>query len=521
MDKLQQIWERLSTPRAYLLLGNLALVIFLMTFFNLGILPLRGMGDFIFLVFIALAFALYRPGWAFLLFVGTLILEIINLAPESIGLTVRPYQLLGGLLFLAVAIRFFAKRLNFSLVRLQLPDYLVLGLAGASLVSALFSAELGASLKLTVILISFSVFYLVARSFVSTLADVKKILPFMLLTSLVVVVYGIGQNIFFLQGWSHLEVMPGRPNGTFAEADWLGMYLVFLTAILCALVYAAQGWKKILIYGFLVLDFILLILTVSRSAWLGAFAVIFMYLFVIWTNLKINPKNWQWRATIEKKLAILATIIASALIVYVFQLTNFQLLNRAQSTASGLQKITIACEADAERVLPEKIDKLKELEAFGCRHINLEEIASEQAQGRTVAEIYRPDPNVGIRSRIYARAWETIQSHPLVGVGWGKIGALLGTDARGASLNASNIFLEVWLGAGLAGVLCFTVLWFYILLKALLNFRRVEQAEERAFLLFVVIAWFGLMVANLFNAGIFLGFFWVFLAVSLVNLSKE
>lgn len=214
----------------------------------------------------------------------------------------------------------------------------------------------------------------------------------------------------------------------------------------------------------------------------------------------------------------------AAAVVYFFHLTSFQLFNRAQSTSSGLQKITIACSPRAELLAVQKaspISDISELEKFNCRHINLEDIQKEIVAGNNVQEIFRKDPNVNIRKEIYAKSWQAIKKNPVLGIGWGSIGKVLGTDERGASLNASNIFLEVWLGTGLLGFLAFLTLWGYILLRNISNIVTAKNLTEQVFALFVIAAWFGLTIANLFNAGIMLGFFWLFLAVAMIELQTR
>jgi O-antigen ligase len=150
----------------------------------------------------------------------------------------------------------------------------------------------------------------------------------------------------------------------------------------------------------------------------------------------------------------------------------------------------------------------------------LEAIEQELAEGNQVTEIYRNDPNINIRSSIYSRAWSEIKNHPLFGIGWGGIGGILGVDGRGVGLNSSNIFLEIWLGSGIIGFLAFVVLWIYVLLRAAHAFLH-RDGEGQAVALFIILAWAGLTVFNLFNAGIMLAIFWVFLAVSLMDYKAE
>ncbi len=513
------------------LLGlNVVLVFFLILSTNLGFLPL-GKGDFTFLVFLVLTVALYRPSWGFLFFVGTIMLENINLAPSELGLAVRPYQLLGGLTLLSVAIRFFTKRLNFTLVKFTFWDGAVLLLGVGSFLSLANSPMRGASFKQAVIMLSYIALYFLVRNFLQTKEDLKKVLPFFLSSSLIVVGYSIWQNVRFLQGGAHFEVMPGRPNGTFTEADWLGVFLVLLLAA----VYGIMYWERnnnqetnikqisnlkskisnnlflVSCFLYLVLVYVALILTVARSAWVGAVAVTIVFLVAIFTQLRMDYKLWRWRDVLQMKLIIIPAFVLSVGVVYIFGLTNFQLGNRLQSTGSGQQEITVSCATEKE--LSSQTWELSSLAAVGCHQINLEDIETEKAAGRFVTEVYRKDPNINVRSEIYKKSWELIKSHSIIGIGWGSVSSYLGTDERGAGLNASNIFLETWLGAGLLGLVSLVVLLGFALYNSIRFFLRQDQS----FGLFLLLGLTAIIVPNLFNSGIFLGFVWLFLGLAFIR----
>jgi len=520
----KRFFTEFTKAQLYLILGSFLLVFFLILFSNLGIFPLKNISDFLFFTFLLLLFSLYRPGWAFLIFVGTITLENINLAPENIGIMIRPYQFLSVLIILAILIRILARRLNFKLLKLKWYDGALIVLAAAGFLSSFGANDKMLSLKLSIILSTFVALYLLARNFVRDLEDLKKIIPFFLSSSVVLVLYGIWQNIRFMKGLESFEIMPGRPNGTFMEADWLGIYLVFLIAAIYSFIYyqitnykleITKKLPAIFLYILLVFSYTAIILTVSRSAWLGALATTAIFLLVALTNLKIKPKFWQWKQFFHLLQYTVAAGFCSIAIVYFFNLASFQLLNRAQSTGTGLQKITISCKENIE--LPEKIAAIEELEKFGCRHINLEDIEKELGQNNVVKEIYRDDPNVNTRKEIYEKSLAEIKKHPLLGIGWGNISNILGKDARGAGLNASNIFLEIWLGSGILGLLAFVAVWIYILIRAILNYAGAASAEEKAFTTFVITAWVGLTISNLFNSGIMLGFLWLYLAVSFID----
>jgi len=518
--------------RNNLLVVSVLLVFFLILFFNVGLLPIGNLGDFLFFIILTFAFAFYRPGWAFLFFVGAIVLENITLIPKEIGLMIRPYQLLGFLILLAVAIRFFTKRLNFTLPKLKWYDAAIILVGLSSFLSILIAENRFLSLKLSIVICSFVALYFLTRIFIQDTEDVFKIVPFFLGSSLVVIFYGIWQNILFSKGLNSFEVMPGRPNATFAEADWLGIFLVLFITIIYSLIFyfyvkkeddkiydlrfTIYDLQKLFYFLSLIITYVLLIITVSRSAWLGAgIASIFFAILILLRDRKIFWKTM---------LLIILSGIISLVIVYVFHLTTFQLFNRAVSTG-GLQKITVACpsEFDSELELSSNftISHVSELEKYGCRHINLEDINQERDSGHRIQEIYRADPNVNIRAEIYKKSWQQIKTHPVLGIGWGNIGDVLGKDERGAGLNSSNIFLEIWLGAGILGIIAFLSVWVYILLKSVYAFFNTEDNLIKVFSLFIAISWLGITITNLFNAGILLGFLWVYMAIALIEYKKD
>ncbi|MEI6587543.1 MAG: O-antigen ligase family protein [Candidatus Moraniibacteriota bacterium] len=525
---LKQLAEKLNNTKTYLVLTNILLVFFLILFNNLGVLPMRT-GDFIFFTILVLALALYRPGWAFMFFIGSIALENINLAPERLGIAMRPYQLIGGLLFIGVTIRFFSHKLYFKLVKLRFTDYLIFLIPLAGLLNITDSTNPIAEIKFILVLFSFSILYLLVRNYIQNISDLKKSLPFFFSSVLIISLYGFWQNLRFAKGLNSFSVMPGRPNSTLTEPDWLGLYLVLVVAGIYALAYyfAQKPDKERLInknvsifatYIFLVLIFAILITSVSRSAWIGTLVMTVLFAFCIFTNLKFNFRDWQWNFTSKIKLGIIGAFLLGLGVVYIFHLTTFQLFNRAVSTG-GAQKITISCDSacrDASQCVSTGaiIHNVSELEQYGCRHINLEEIETEKNQGRFVTEVNRDDPNVNVRAEVYRKSWLQIKAHPIIGIGWANIPEVLGKDPRGANLNSSNIFLETYLGSGIIGFLSLLIILGAIFLRALIAFFRVTDLEQKTFALFILVSWTGVVIFNLFNAGIMLGFFWVWLGVA-------
>lgn len=534
------VLQKFTKTKYYLIAANFLLVFFLILFSNIKILPMK-MGDFIFVTLVYLIFALYRPGWSFLFFVGTIAFENINLAPQSLGIAIRPFQLSGGLTIVSLLLRFFAKRLNFELVKLKWFDYIIGIFALAGFVSAFGADQKGIAFKQSIIIVSFVFLYWLIRNYIQTFDDLKRITPFFIGSSIVVLFYGIFQNIRFVNGLDSFEVMPGRPNSTFTEPDWLGIFLVALVAATYSVIYylkrneksveelkikneksktTIHNSKLFLLYSFLVFVFTLLVLTVSRSAWLGAGFVSLVFLKAILTDFSFKFSDWEWKEFSKHFLFLAGAGIISIGIVYIFNLTNFHLFNRVQSTGTGLQKITVSCESKAVLDLPEKVDDISELEKYRCRHINLEDIEKEKESGFEIREIYRNDPNVAIRSQIYQKSISEIKNHPIMGIGWGNISNILGKDGRGAGLNSSNIFLEVWLGSGILGLLAFLAIWVYIFIRSVIYVLK-DDAESKIIGTFILLGFFAFLVPNLFNAGVFLGILWIWLGIAMSSNIKE
>lgn len=516
--------------RVLLLIGSVVLVLSGIILHNRGLLPLDGV-TFSFFSFVTLLFALYRPAWAFLLFIAVLPLEIINLAPASLGVAIRPYQWLAALLLAAVALLFLSGRLPFRLFRPQWFDGLPILMALGAFIALINAPVPGVAFKQALVVTSFVGIYFLGRIFFRTLVDVRQALPFFLLSSSVVLGYAVWQNVRFLAGEESFQVMAGRPNATLSEADWLGMFALLSLSVgaflLCHFIpdFLERGKKTAASLGifftslYLTLVFVVLILSVARSAWLGAIALLALIAgrgLLLWRS---KGTALPLRETLHTAGLLLFTSLLAVLLVASLHLSPFPLFDRIQSTASGWQNITVSCER-ADTVLPEKLRDMAELAAYDCRHIMLEEKAAEREAGRFVREVYRDDPNVAVRRDIYQTVGRLALEHPFSGIGWGSAAFFLGSDERGAGLNASNLFFEVWLGSGLLGAAALVILWSSIAWHSFLWYRQAEGAP-RLFALFLFATLIGFGIFNAFNSGILLGFFFISLSLGALALEKD
>ncbi len=529
--------------------------------YTLGLFPLSQMG---FLVLVGILFlgAWRHPRQFFWLFLALLPLESIIISPTSFPISLRPYQLVGGILILVLllSVIFKNKRINWRLLRLNCPvcrflklcklqdkkvylnplDRLVAILGVAGLVGAQFAPDKTLSLKLGVILFSFLGLYWLTRNFVQIKKQILEAVWFFLVGTDAVVLFGFYQMLAMKWGWPAFEVMNKRVNSTFTEPDWLGMYLIFVLALLLSFKYVFNiiskdksgnilqriadirvfKWSalkigQVLLNIGLVGMVVVLIGTVSRSAWLGAGVVFIIYGIIIWLKQGVYQ-------SLKEGGMFLVVVILAVIVLKMFGLSDFHLGNRAVSSVSGLQKITISCRLDSGLTSGEHIENMDELPKAGCRHIDLEEIAREKQAGKKVLEVYRPDPNVEIRKNIYQTTWQEVKRHWLFGQGLGSSGAFLGKDDLGHRLNTSNIFLEVLVSMGIIGLMPFLLVFFSPFIVGLkflqIRFGKYADKQKEFMAVFLLLTFFAILIPNLFNAGLLLGFFWVWLAAVMSSL---
>ncbi len=468
----------------------------------------------------------YRPRWAFWFFVGLLPFEALSLTEDILPLSLRPYQVVGGALLLSIMINFLIQRTSLRLPSPRILDGLILMILFGGLIGSVFASDTPLSFRVFLILCTFAGMYFIARVMVTKLTHLRMPVKFLSISAICITLYGILQNVAFLAGDITTAVMPGRPNSTFSEADWFGMFLAFTTACCVSLWQYFFGMRSIgshardtlymiALWASQTLFFIGLILSVARSAWVSVACIAIVY--VIFVLYRRNYKDLQYFL-----FFFFGSFFVAYLIVVFTGLSRFDLFSRAQSTSSGLQEITISCErsascSDEVCSVPHIIEDVSELSKIGCQFIDLEEIESERLSGMVVTTTNRPDPNIEIRKVIFANSVEQIKEHPLVGIGWGSIGPILGEDGSGTSLNSSNVFLQVWLGSGILGLVGLLGAVVALLVRSLSSLREIARGSseihcrEVAYRLFILLGGVAIIVSNLFNAGLLIGFIWVYL----------
>lgn len=487
----------------FLFLAGLAVIIL----HNTGVFPLSS-SYAVFYLLLLILLGLYRPNFLWQGVVFFLPFELIVVATLPANVDLRAYQLGIVALLISTFLLWIQKKLILRTLR-WFDLALALVLVGGTLTFFLNRLP-AANSKDVFILYSFASFYYLGRLYLQKRRDVQAFIYTLLASGVAVAVYGIYQAIAFQKNWSDFMVMAGRPNSVFEEADWLGLFMGLVA--LAALVVTLQLKRWYQEFGgavLFVLFLITLIITVSRSAWLGfGVAIVALAILLGYEYLSgfIHTRPKENRILIKFFLGVPVALILSLAIIFFFDLTRFQLGDRLTSTGTGDQVITIACTQGANP--PASVENKDALGLYGCQHINLEEQEKFKGEGYIVREIEHPDPNIAIRQNLYQQTFAILKDHFFLGLGWGESVKAFGTDGRGAGLNSSNIFLEIWLGSGLIGLLGFLVFWlgiFFAILKRLYHKREMTEGFWLSILLLGF--WLHATVFSLFNASLLLGIF--------------
>ncbi len=506
----------------FLYLGALAFLIILFLFWGEDLVDFVSKNNALSLLLVSAiaVFSIIKPKISFFLFIFLVPFEIITLHFNQIPFNFKLYQIFAVFLLFSVFLNLILKNKDIKFPKLQLADFFVTFFGFSGFLTFLF---MGDGLRGEIIMLSYFIIYILTRFFIQNKKDLEIFLKVFIFGVITVSLYTLVQNYLSIHGIYSNLAMNERPNATFLEPDWLGMYLAVSLSVFYVLIYFLLGYsnyknQKFLnyfIYFLLFLVFGALIITVARSAWLSAFFVTILFLLAVF--VKFNFKKG-----LKVSVIIVSIILSSYFCVKVFHFTNFSLKNRVASTALGKQVITVSC---SESINAKEISDISQLKVLGCAHINLEDIEKEKLNGKYVTTLTRPDPNVNIRLKIYKKSLEAIKKNWVLGYGWESSKNFLGVDGNGTPLNTSNIFLEIWLSGGVLAVVFFVGFLLSIILKNLREFLFSKSRLSQAVYLFSMLCVCGIIISNMFNAGQFLAFLWVLfgtvVSLQAVKFNKE
>ena len=461
---------------------------------------------------------LLKPRWGMIFLVFTTVLDNVSL------LGARPYQ---WLVFLIVTTWIVLFHINYFSKKQGAGDNIIVALfkdfknywkhnrAFALVLALLFLSSLigiinapnqAFSLKQAVVLaFALVIAFLVNRRAQENSQQFQVMSWAFILASIPVGLFALYQNIAHEYGFDSFEVMPARPNSTFYEPDWLGIYVAF---VLVLLVYqlmlrgnvfkAAENRAKTLaqcfgIWMLFLLNTIVLIISVARASWVaitGAFLGFFGLAFVALIFKKIPAKTF-FRVLQVTLGWVLATGLA-LILIHFLNLTRFNLKDRVLSIVNQEHIVTMA-EKDGVKI---KID--------------LEEINFYQEQGWLISEEKIEDENVTARFSAYANNWELAQKHWLLGQGQGSILA-----ERDFVHNANNIFYEWLIAGGILGFSAFVALML-MCLKEVIYLLFLKDSSKGQLFNEAVLALMGVTViffTNLFNSGVLFVPMWVMIGL--------
>lgn len=469
------------------------------------------------LVFILL---LIKPRWGVPFLIATATLDTVNIY------ALRPYQWM--LVFAAFApvarnllerkniFQLFRKRFLVLISLVQTKDRRLLfpllstALLGGSLLGVLNAGDKGYALKQAAVLAACLFIALAVYFWVLAVKNgASRATRVVLASSLPIAVFALYQNIAHERGWQSFEVMAARPNSTFYEPDWLGMYQVVVLALLFGwysfrlIGRANKNVERLGLSAFVALHFVVLVITVARASWLGvALSLAAAMAATVGAALLKRKRLMIFKKSAAGFLSFAAIAALAVLLVNTLKLTRFNLADRAASIYRGEHIVTIA-EGGEPR------EKIK---------INLEEIEAYRNRGYKIYEEYVSDVNVDARHQAFASMKEIALEHPFLGQGQGSV--LARTNFVD---NANNIFYEWWISAGLFGLIGFAGLLVWPVWRASrLLVAGPNLSRAAAGLAVSAIAGVaGLAVANVFNSGIFFAPLWVFLGLIWGGLAKK
>lgn len=350
----------------------------------------------------------------------------------------------------------------------------------------------------TLVLISFLVIYWVTMFHVNQKKDLDGVFYVALASSLVTALIALAQVVAYKMGLELIEVMPGRPNSILPEPDWLGFFMVFSLVILLIVPFlrrSEKDWrlvrlfdKRYLTYGLQALFFIVIILTIARASWLAATAVIGAYLLITFID-----DNNPFLMPIAQGVRIFFVFLLSLGIIYSLHLTPFSLKNRALSIVTGQEVHAVMTDPETGK---EVSIKKSEIENYTKKGIEVKQKKVE-------------DINISRRTESFTDNFDIILKHPLLGIGFGGIETVFGKG-----VNANNIFMEVWIATGTLGLIIFLLVLYCLVREWVVYFVKRRNRQNTAYLLFVILGLVAMVIPNMFNSGLFLGFFWIYLGLA-------
>lgn len=441
----------------------IALAIFLVM--NFGLISLIAIVCLIaFFVFVILA--IKNPFWGFSLLIFFLPFE--RIPSIDIGFAnLRINQLLAAGILIAWFMAIIIQRRKIAPNPLSWP---ILGFLLVSFISIMFAGNMTRAIQVFIFELFIILVSILAINLVSEKSKLEAIIKIIFWSGLVVCIFSIyqffGDLIGLPQALTGLKT--GYTSAVFGfprvqafsmEPLFLANFLFIPLGIAIALYFFKTGpVKKLNIFLFISLLCLILILTVSRGAYIGLVAMVVFFLLLI-----------------PKKVFSIKTIITLAIIIIVAGLSVYIFLSKADSRA---------------------------YDEF-IKHVTITDMQEgESVQGRLQS---------------YSRAIDFWKESPIIGIGVGNYGPKVKNYPSADSVQGwdivNNEYLEILAERGVLGLIFFSLIIIVVFLRSIKAYFSTKDLYLKAIILGFNAAFFAILVQYNFFSTLYIMHIWVLIGL--------
>jgi O-antigen ligase len=399
---------------------------------------------------------------------------------EGLGIKIKIYQvfLIAGLLTFLFMNLLGKAKIKKDVIFVFLIAYWAVGFI--SLKNSRYKTD--AYIILIIELISILIYFLVVQM-LRNRKLIKAALMAILLSGNFVALLSIYQVIAYNMGLPSGVIQTdfffwGRPVGTFYESNYLGAYSLSIALIIIGFLLSQQKEINRVYLGVsLVLQFLALLLSMTRGAWLGLF---FGFLILYLLFRFVEKKRYGFRFVNLAVISLFLFLIPSLMIYFI---------------SPSFSEDTWA-----------------RFSSFGS--MNFEPTS------------YSPE---GVRWGKMVQTFNAIKDKPLFGYGPGQAGMLaeeyswyrLDVDYLRRGAGSANFFLGITFQRGLLGLLLFVPVLVILCQKTFRALKTLSDDFMKTLLRSVFLAFSGVLFTFMFSDNHLLAFFWLYLGlmVSIINLN--
>lgn len=303
--------------------------------------------------------------------------------------------------------------------------------------------------------------------YLKTQRDYKELFVALMFTGVFAALVGLGAlyvasatGTYFESPYLHMSITEGVPRiaGPLLDSNFLGNFLLLSLSICIGLVLLGKQKKKLVTYGVLIILGAILLLTYSRSAYLGFGAALVVFAIVLGRK-KLFARTSLKIASIVIAIGIAACALYPPFVAYSVYRTPSVILPTEQK-----EKLLLGF--DPRNIVNAYIKKIQ-----SNRRLTDEE--RDALLARDVSS-----DSLGYRILFWRAGLEMFKDHPIIGVGIGQFRYEFKNYANVTHLrqpDTHNIFIEQLAETGIIGFSLFMV----VLFLAYKNFIRAARSPSR------------------------------------------